>query len=70
MIKLLTKIIRQPNLNVPECHECEGISRNISHPILKAIVKYRNHPSIKTIKTVSFSFEILGISKIYDNRIP
>ena len=63
-------IIRQPNLNVPECHEHEGISRNISHPILKAIVKYRNHPSIKTIKTVSFSFEILGISKIYDNRIP
>ena len=70
VIKLLTMIIRQPNLNVPECHEYEGISRNISHPILKAIVKYRNHPSIKTIKTVSFSFEILGISKIYDNRIP
>ena len=41
------------NLNVPEYYEYEGISRNISDPILKAIVKYRNHPSIKAIKIVS-----------------
>ena len=37
------------NLNVPEHHEYEGISRNISDPILKAITKYKNHPSIKRL---------------------
>ena len=52
------------NLNVPEYHDYEGISRNISHPTLKAIVIYRNHPSIKAIKRVSisndlFSFDIV-----------
>ena len=41
------------NLNVPEHHEYEGISRNISDPILKAITKYKNHPSIKAITRVS-----------------
>ena len=35
------------NFNIPEYHDCEGISGNISDLILKAIVKYRNHPSIK-----------------------
>ena len=28
----------------------KGIARNISDTILKATVKYRNHPSIKAIK--------------------
>ena len=56
------------NLNVPEDHEYEGISRNISNPILKAIVKYRNHPSIKAIKRVSnsndlFSFDIFLLDR-------
>ena len=59
------------NLNVPECHDCEGISRNISDPILKAIVKYRNHPGIKTIRRVSnsndfFSFDIVDRWKILE----
>ena len=30
-------------------HDCESISRNISDAFLKAIVKFRNHLSIKTI---------------------
>ena len=38
------------NLNVLECHKYQSISRNISDPILKAIVKYRNHLSIKAFK--------------------
>ena len=57
MIKLLTTIVRQPimtskffsdimiNLNVPEYHGCEDISGKVFDQILKAIVKYRNHPS-------------------------
>ena len=57
------------NLNTPEYHEYEGISRNISDPILKAIVKYRNHPSIKAIEGVSnskdlLSFDVVNIEKI------
>ena len=56
------------NRNVPEYHDCEGVSKNISEPILKAIVKYRNHPSIGAIKRVShsndFSFDIVGKEKI------
>ena len=46
----------------------EGISGNISDPILKAIVKYRTHPSTKAIKGVSnssdfFSFDIVDKEK-------
>ena len=52
------------NLSVPEYNECEDISGNISDLLLKGIVKYRNHPSIKAIKRVSnsndlFSFDIV-----------
>ena len=47
----------------------KGISRNISDTILKDIVKYRNHPSIKAIKGVSnsddlFSFDTVDTEKI------
>ena len=33
------------NLNIPNCEGCD----NIEHPTLKAIVKWRNHPSTLTI---------------------
>ena len=45
MIKLLTMIYNTffsnivTNLSVPEYHDCEDISGNISDPILKAFVK-------------------------------
>ena len=57
------------NLNVPEYHDCEDISGNTSDATLKAIVKYRNHPSIKAVKRVSnsndlFSFDIVDREKI------
>ena len=57
------------NLNVPEYQDCEGISGNISDPILKAIAKYRNHLSTKAIKRASnsndlFSFDIVEREKI------
>ena len=38
------------SLSVPKYHDCEGISGDISDPILKVIVRYRNHLSIKAIK--------------------
>ena len=54
------------NFNIPEYHDCENISGNISDPIVKAIVKYRNHPSIKDLGIMLPS--IFEKHKIYLNR--
>ena len=52
------------NLNVPKYHDCEGISGIISNPILKVIVKKRSRDSIKAIKRVFFSVDIVDREKI------
>ena len=49
-------------------HDYEDIFRNISDPILKTIVKYINHPSVRATKKVSnlnnlFSFDIVEKEK-------
>ena len=38
------------NLKIPACQDTDTLANNISHPILKAITKFRNHPSIIVIK--------------------
>ena len=38
------------NLGIPQYIEEEPISQNIDDPLMKAIVQYRNHPSIAAIK--------------------
>ena len=48
-------------LGIPQYNETEPVSRNIGDPLMKAIMKYRFHPSIVAIKKicdsgVSFSF--------------
>ena len=40
------------NLKIPEYHGADTRADDISHPVLKAIFKYRNHPSIDPIKSV------------------
>ena len=40
------------NLNIAEYSNCEPLANNISDPILKCVVKYRNHPSILAIGEV------------------
>ena len=40
------------NLQIPEYQEAEPLA-NISHPIFKAILKYRNHPNIVAIKNLN-----------------
>ena len=40
------------NLKIPECTKCDPLSEFISDPVLKSIVKYRNHSSILKIGKV------------------
>ena len=42
----------------------QGRADNISHPVLKAIFKYKNHPSIAPTKNVATreKFEFLEVS--------
>ena len=50
------------NLEIPQYNQVEPICQNIKDPVIKAIIKYRNHPSIIAIKErftnskFSFSF--------------
>ena len=37
------------NLNIPKYKNCDSLTENIDDPILKAIAKWRNHPSILAI---------------------
>ena len=41
------------NLKTPEDQETDSLGNNISHPIFRAILKYRNHPSIVAIKNLN-----------------
>ena len=40
------------DLKIPDYNNCDQLEENIQEPVLKATVKYRNHPSILTIKEV------------------
>ena len=40
------------NLKIPEYADYDSIANNLSHPILKIIVRYRDHPSILNIGEV------------------
>ena len=55
------------NLKIPEYADYDPIANNISDPILKVIIRYRNHPNILNIEEVckkshkfSFSFSQVG----------
>ena len=37
------------NLNIPDYKNCDSLAENIDDPTLKAIAKWRNHPSILAI---------------------
>ena len=41
------------NLKLTEYQEADPHANNISHPIFKAIMKFRNHPSITAIKNLN-----------------
>ena len=52
------------SLNLPESQNADPFSDNIDHPILKAIVKWRNYPSILAITAVHENRERFTFSPI------
>ena len=61
------------NLKIPEYAEYDRIANNVSNPILKVIVRYRNHSNILTIgeackksHKLSFSFSQVGKKEILE----
>ena len=54
------------NLGIPQYIKGEPVSQNIDDPLMKAIVKYRLHPSIIPIKekSLSFSFSLVEREEI------
>ena len=55
------------NLNIPQFNQIDRTSENISDPVIKAIVKYRAHPSIIAIKencTSKSNFNFSFVEKV------
>ena len=52
------------NLNIPEYSVNDPFIDNINDPILKAIFKYKNHPSIKAIEKVSKLDKLFNFNKV------
>ena len=40
------------DLKIPDYNNCDPLAENIQEPVLKAIVKYTNNPSILTIEEI------------------
>ena len=41
------------NLKISEYQEADPLANNISHPIFRAMMKFRNHPSVIAIKNLN-----------------
>ena len=52
------------NLNIPEYPVNDPFIDNINDPILKAIFKYKNHPSIKPTEKVSKLDKLSNFNKV------
>ena len=57
------------NLKISEFSDSNSLAENIAHPVFKAILKYKNHPSITAIKNVrngpGFYFRGVSINDIF-----
>ena len=59
------------NLKLPEYYVEDKLSHSLSsHPTLKVILKYKNHTSIKVIKSFSRRFSSFYYSQVDKNTIP
>ena len=52
------------SMNLPESQNADPLSDNIDHPTLKAIMKWRNHPSALAITAVQESRERFAFSSV------
>ena len=50
--KVLNTFFSDSNLNIAEYSNCEPVANNVSDPVLKCVVTYRNHPIILAIVEV------------------
>ena len=57
------------NLGIPQYIEGEPVSQNIDDPLMKAIIKYRLHPSIIAIKEKCVSSFSFSFSQVERNEI-
>ena len=56
------------NLNIAEYSNCQSLANNISDPVLKCVVKYRNHPSKLATGKVCNNYPRLLLSFVKDNQ--
>ena len=57
------------NLNFPEYQVSDPISNNVSDPVLKSILKYKDHPSIKAIKKIAKPNSLFKFSNVERRKI-
>ena len=57
------------NLKIPRFSNTNPLAESLSDPMLKAILKYKNHPSIVAIRNANnnshFHFNEVSVEKIY-----
>ena len=55
-------------LSIPKFNSNNSVTENIKDPVIKAILQYKNHPSIlaiqKYIKNMTFHFEEVSIGEV------
>ena len=55
-------------LNIPKFNSNNSVTENIKDPVIKAILQYKNHPSILAIqiyiKNKTFHFEEVSIGEV------
>ena len=57
------------SLNFPESQNADPLSDNVDHPALKAIMKWRNHPSVIAITAVRENRERFTFSSVTNQML-
>ena len=57
------------NLNIPEYQVPDPISNDVNDPVLKSILKYKDHPSIKPIEKIAKLNSLFKFSNVEKRKI-
>ena len=57
------------NLNIPEYLVSDPIANDVNDPVLKSILKYKDHPSIKAIEKISKLNSLFKFSNVEKREI-